>query len=509
MQTPDIPCTNRADQPDLLAHDSFYRALEARDTRFDGVFFTGVKTTRIYCRPVCAARTPRASSCEFFKSAAAAEAAGFRPCLRCRPELAPYAIQQNLAYAVWQRIAAGALNDTGDGSGIEQLATTVGLSSRQLRRVLMQHFGVSPIELAQTQRLLFAKKLLHETSLPMTDVAYAAGFGSVRRFNALFATRYGIAPTTIRRTLVPAGIAGSDALTLRLAYRPPLAWDTMLRYLAARAVPGIEAVDNHCYVRSVQWQGLAGPCGWLRVSHLPRNNLLLLEVAPGLAGVLMPLLAQVRCQFDLDANPTLIAEHLQQDPLLAPHSLITPGLRVPGSFDVFELALRAVLGQQVSVAGATTLSGRLVAQFGAPARTPFSQITHHTPQAQTLAHASIESIAHIGLPRSRAETITALARFATEGHLTMAPGGTLEQAVSALRSVRGIGEWTAQYIALRALRFPNAFPAGDLGLQQAASAGAPGMQRLTEKQLLTRSKYWAPWRGYAAMLLWHSLNPAP
>ncbi len=509
MESPFPLVPNRLDPLDLLSHASYYRALESRDTRFDGVFFTGVKTTGIYCRPVCAVRTPRASSCEFFNSAAAAEAAGFRPCLRCRPELAPYAIQQNLAYGVWQRIAAGALNDTGDGGGIEQLATTVGLSSRQLRRVLSEHFGVTPIELAQTQRLLFAKKLLHETSLPMTDVAYAAGFGSVRRFNALFATRYGMAPTIIRRALAQTDAAGGDALTLRLAYRPPLAWDAMLRYLAARAVPGIEAVEHNCYLRSVQWPGLDSPCGWLRLSHLPRKSQLLLEVAPVLSGVLMALVARVRNQFDLDANPTLIADHLQQDPLLAPHLFAAPGLRVPGAFDVFELALRAVLGQQVSVAGATTLSGRLVAQFGAPTRTPFAQVTHHAPQAQVLAAASIESIARIGLPRSRAETLHALARFAAEGHLMMSPGRTLEQTVTALCTVRGIGEWTAQYIALRALRFPNAFPAGDLGLQKAATDGAKAVPRLTEKQLLTRSIHWAPWRGYAAMLLWHSLNPLP
>ena len=487
-----------------LTHEGYHRALAAKDARFDGVFFTGVKTTGIYCRPVCAVRTPRATSCEFFSSAAAAEAAGFRPCLRCRPELAPYAIQQNLAYAVWQRIAAGALNDTDEGGGIEQLAATVGLSSRQLRRLLLQHFGVTPIELAQTQRLLFAKKLLQETTLPMAELAYASGFGSVRRFNALFATRYGLAPTAIRRAVARADPSSGDALTLRLAYRPPFAWDAILRYLRARAIPGLEATTDDSYLRSVWLNGISG---WLRVTHLPSRNQLLLDVAPSLGSALMPLLARVRNQFDLDAHPTLIARHLQHDPLLAPHIQHLPGLRVPGAFDAFELALRAVLGQQVSVAGATTLSGRLVTKFGSVVQTPFAEVTHHSPRAETLATAPVEAIAAIGLPRSRAETVRAIAVFAADGGMVMRPGGTLEEAVAALRTVRGIGEWTAQYIALRALRFPNAFPAGDLALQKAAADIALGEVRLTEKQLLARAAPWGPWRGYAALLLWHSLHP--
>ena len=513
MESLDTAANFPADPTARLSHDSCYRALAARDSRFDGVFFTGVTTTGIYCRPVCAVRTPRAASCEFFGSAAAAEAAGFRPCLRCRPELAPYAIQQNLAYAVWQLIAAGALNESDRGGGLEQLATTVGLSSRQLRRVLLQHFGVTPVELAQTQRLLFAKKLLQETALPMAQVAYAAGFGSVRRFNALFAARYGMAPMTIRRAIARTDGSGNDALILRLAYRPPFAWTAMLRYLAQRAIPGLEAVEQDAYLRSVQLGD--GVQGWLRVSHLPRNHQLQLALAPSLSGVLMPLLARVRNQFDLDANPLLIAQHLQDDPLLAAPCIAVPGLRVPGAFDAFELALRAILGQQVSVAGATTLAGRLVAQFGAAAATPFAQIVRHAPQAQVLALASPDAVAQIGLPRKRAETICALARFAADGGLTMRPGRSLDDTVVALRSVAGIGEWTAQYIALRALRFPNAFPAGDLGLQKAAAAAAAatttttttsGVERLTEKQLLARATEWAPWRGYAAMLLWQTLH---
>ena len=472
----------------------YYRAVVAKDTRFDGVFFTGVKTTGIYCRPVCSAKTPRASSCVFFSSAAAAEAGGFRPCLRCRPELAPYALQQNLAFAVWQKIAAGALNE-GD---LEQLSEQVGLSSRQLRRVLLQEFGVSPVELAQTQRLLFAKKLLQETNLPMIELAYAAGFGSVRRFNALFEQRYKMTPRSIRRS---AAEDDGKGLVLRLAYRPPYAWNAILTYLAGRAMPGLEAVSDQAYLRSVKMEGKTG---WLKVSHLPERGQLALQVAPSLSSVLMPLLAKVRAQFDLEANPSVIHAHLSTDHLLAQQMARTPGLRVPGAFDIFELAIRAVLGQQVSVAGATTVSGRLVRAFGESIDTPFAAVTHHFPSIALLAQLPVEDIAKIGVPKSRAATIQNVARFALAGGLQQKIGASADAVVADLKTVVGIGEWTAQYIALRALRFPDAFPAGDLGLQKAA-ASAP-QTRITEKQLLERAKAWSPWRSYAALLLWQSLS---
>jgi AraC family transcriptional regulator of adaptative response / DNA-3-methyladenine glycosylase II len=486
-----------------LTRDQYYRALTAKDTRFDGVFFTGVKTTGIYCRPVCTVKTPRLSSCVFFSTAAAAEAAGFRPCLRCRPELAPYALQQNLAYAVWQRIAAGALNER----DVEALAAEVGLSSRQLRRVLLQHFGVTPIELAQTQRLLFAKKLLQETRMPMVDVAYAAGFGSVRRFNTLFAARYGMAPTSVRRASANAERGNHDALTLRLAYRPPFGWHHILRYCAGRTIPGVEAVEQESaapsYARSVR---IGDASGWLRVTDVASKHQLELEIAPALGSVLMPLLSRVRNQFDLDANPAIIHAHLLQDSLLAAQIGAMPGLRVPGAFDAFELAVRAVLGQQISVAGATTLAGRLVRRFGDAVETPVPGVTHDFPSASTLATAAAADIAQIGLPAIRAETIRNLARFAMQNGLQMKPGMILADAVAQMKTVSGIGDWTAHYIALRALRFPDAFPAGDLGLQKAAAGSGGGGARLTEKQLSARASAWSPWRGYAALLLWHSLE---
>ncbi|MET3106147.1 AraC family transcriptional regulator of adaptative response / DNA-3-methyladenine glycosylase II [Oxalobacteraceae bacterium GrIS 2.11] len=488
-----------------LDHARCYRALCAKDSRFDGDFFVGVSTTGIYCRPVCRVKTPRASSCSFYPNASAAEAAGFRPCLRCRPELAPYALQQNLAYAIWQRIAAGALNF---GASMEDLAKQVGLSTRQLQRLMQSHFGVSPIELAQTARLLFAKKLLQETQLPMTEVAYASGFGSVRRFNALFLSRYGMAPGALRRS--PAG--QSNVITLRLAYRAPFAWEVMLDYLAGRIIAGVEAIEfehgQRHYLRSIQFMhGQQHLQGWLKVSHREKEQQLEVQVGSQFSPVLMPLLDKVRQQFDLDANPAVIEQHLASDTLLARQISITPGLRVPGTFNHVELAIRAVLGQQISVAGATTLSARLVQQFGTPVTTPFARVTHHFPDPPTLAKVSVEEMAKIGLPKARAATIIAIAQFAADGGLVMTPGTSLDETVAHLKTVRGIGEWTAQYIALRALRFSDAFPAGDLGLQKAAAVDIEDSAgRLTETQLLRRAASLSPWRGYAALLLWRSLG---
>ncbi|MBR7800626.1 DNA-3-methyladenine glycosylase 2 family protein [Undibacterium sp. FT137W] len=480
-----------------MTSQDYYRALAAKDARFDGVFFAGIKSTGIYCRPICRVKTPRQASCVFFSSQAAAEAAGFRPCLRCRPELAPYDLQQNLAHAIWHKIAAGALN----GHSVETLAKHVGLSSRQLRRVMLNEFGLSPIEMAQTQRLLFAKKLIQETALSMTDIAFSAGFGSVRRFNALFEERYQLKPASIRRAAI--SNEANANIQLRLAYRPPYAWETLLAYLRGRAMKGVESVDlqQGCYRRSIR---VGGKQGWIAVSHLEQKQQLLLEIAPSLAAVLLPLLATIRQQFDVEANPLVIAAHLQSDPLLAKQIEQTPGLRVPGCFSSFELAIRAILGQQVSVAGATTVAGRLVEQFGEPIETPWATVTHHFPTAAQIASLEINQIAGIGIPTKRAETISAFAKFALDGGLQSSVNISLEQQVQKLKTLPGIGEWTAQYIAMRGLRYPNAFPAGDLGLRKAVSESA-GML-CSEKALLERAQAWSPWRSYAALLLWQSLS---
>jgi AraC family transcriptional regulator of adaptative response / DNA-3-methyladenine glycosylase II len=478
-----------------LDAESCYRALSARDSRFDGVFFVGVTTTRIYCRPVCPARTPGRQRCRFFPSAAAAEQAGFRPCLRCRPELAPgkapVDATRHLAYAVAARIEAGALND---GGSLEALAKEFGLSSRQLRRAVHKELGVSPVELAQTHRLLLAKQLLTETRLPIIEAAFASGFASVRRFNALFRSHYRLTPRQLRRT---AGRASADGVVrLRLSYRPPLAWREMLHFLAGRGLAGVESVSASSYLRTV---ALGKHRGWLRVEPAKGSNALVVELTTSLVPVLPPLLARLRNLFDLNARPDVIVSHLGDDARLGPSVRRCPGLRVPGAFDGFELAVRAVLGQQVSVRAATTIAGRLAGAFGQPIETPFPGLNRLSPSSERLADARVAELAALGIPGRRVETIQSLARAVCAGRLSLAPGPAPEDTIQRLIQLPGIGEWTAHYIAMRASRWPDAFPHDDLGLRK----GAGQLSALRLRQI---AEAWRPWRAYAAMHIWHTLS---
>ena len=478
-----------------LDDDTCYRALAARDRRFDGLFFVGVRTTGIYCRPVCTARTPGRTSCRFFASAPLAEQAGFRPCLRCRPELAPGHASvdstRTVARVAATRIEAGALND---GGNLEELAASLGLSSRQLRRAVRKELGVSPIELAQTNRLLLAKRLIGETPLPMTQVAFAAGFESVRRFNALFRSHYRLSPSELRRSTVAPG--PKDALRLTLAYRPPYEWDALLSFLAARAIPGVECVAGSTYHRTV---AVGERRGWLSVSPVADRPLLAVEMATSLVPALPSILVRLRNLFDLDARPDVIAGHLAQDLLLTPSIERSPGLRVPGAFDSFELALRAILGQQVSVRGASTLAGRFAERFGEPIETPIPGLGRIAPGAETLAAARTSTLAALGLPAARAESIRSLARKVACGEIDLEPGLAPTSTVERLMTLPGIGPWTAEYIAMRSLRWPDAFPSGDLGLLRASGAGSV-------KVLEQAAQRWRPWRSYAAMHLWESLK---
>ncbi|HEY2840745.1 MAG TPA: DNA-3-methyladenine glycosylase 2 [Pirellulales bacterium] len=475
--------------------DVCYRALIARDVRFDGVFFVGVKTTGIYCRPVCTAKTPGRKSCRFFSSTALAEQAGFRPCLRCRSELAPGHAPvdsvRTIARAAAARIEAGAL---GNGGSLEELAASLGLSSRQLRRSVRKELGVSPVELAQTNRLLLAKRLIAETQLPMTQVAFAAGFESVRRFNALFRNHYRLTPSTLRRA--SSKEINGDSLRLVLAYRPPFDWNALLRFLAARAIPGVECLTGVTYQRTV---AIGKYRGWLAVSPVADRHLLAVNLATALAPALPSILAKLRNLFDLDARPDVIAGHLAQDLLLAPMAKRRPGLRAPGAFDSFELSARAILGQQVSVRGASTLAGRLAERFGEPIETPLACLNRIAPTAESLAAARGASLAALGLPSARAESLRNLARSVARGEIDLEPGVDPTAVVAMLTELPGIGPWTAQYIAMRALRWPDAFPSGDLGLLKATPwRSARELERGAER--------WRPWRAYAAMHLWESLK---
>jgi AraC family transcriptional regulator of adaptative response / DNA-3-methyladenine glycosylase II len=473
--------------------ETCYRALAARDARFDGLFFVGVTTTKIYCRLICTARTPGRDRCRFYSDPALAEQGGFRPCLRCRPELAPGQAPvdsvRRTARIAAARIEAGALND---GGSLEKLARDLGLSARQLRRAVRQEYGVAPIELAQTRRLLLAKQLLTESDLPIIQVAFASGFESVRRFNDLFRSHYRLTPTTMRRAAPKERTGASIRLTL--AYRPPMAWNALVRFLAGRSMAGIERVEDGAYLRTAL---VGSHRGWLKVQPIAGRNALAVELATTLTPVLPEVLARLKDLFDLSARPDVIASHLSDDGRISGAIGGCPGLRVPGAFDGFELAVRAILGQRVSVRAATTLAGRLAARFGDPIETPFPGLCRLSPAPEHLADAQDSELTALGIGGSRAVAIRTIARAVTRRELDLQPSPDPESLIHALQGYPGLGDWTAQYIAMRALRWPDAFPAGDLGLLRAAGESSP-------RRLREASQAWRPWRAYAAMYLWES-----
>ncbi len=451
------------------------------------MFFVGVSTTRIYCRTVCTVKTPRSENCRFFSTAASAEQAGFRPCLRCRPELAPGNAQVDAV----SRLAASAISRIEDGSltekRLDEFAAEMGVTDRHLRRVIQSEFGVSPIELIQTQRLLLAKRLLTDTNLPITEVAFASGFASLRRFNALFKERYRLNPTELRKHRPT---VATETLTCELAYRPPFDWQSLLDYLKARALRGVETVEGNRYMRTV---AVGKQIGWVVVEPAADKFVLRVELSASLAKTILPVLAGVKRVFDLKAEPTQIAAQLGE---LAADN---PGLRVPGAFSGFEIAVRAILGQQVSVKSATTLAGRYVAAFGEPVETPFAALTHLSPTPQRVASAEVSQLTSLGIIGARAKSILALAEAVSSGKLNLSPGGNVEQTMEQLKQLPGVGEWTAQYVAMRALAWPDAFPHTDLGIYKALGTNKP-------KRVLELAEAWRPWRAYAVLHLWKSLE---
>jgi AraC family transcriptional regulator of adaptative response / DNA-3-methyladenine glycosylase II len=443
-------------------------------------------------------------NCRFFGSAAAAQEAGFRPCLRCRPETAPeFASWRGTSNTVSRALALitdGALD--GDDASVETLADRLGIGERHLRRLFVQHLGASPIAVAQTRRVLFAKQLIHETTMPMTEVALAAGFGSIRRFNEIFLKLFRRPPSGLRRK-APANSAGPEAgVTLRLRYRPPYDWESMLNFLRARAIPGVEVVEHTSYLRTV---GMDGFTGSIQVRHLPERQSLCVTVRFPRVQSLPAIISRVRRLFDLGADIETIETHLSLDPRLAPFVAQRPGLRAPGGWDGFELGVRAILGQQVNVAAARRLTGQLVAGYGEPVSRDFvsdSRLTHVFPEAGRLA--AVECI-DVGMPAARRSALKELASTTVADPNLFRSFGTIEEAIARLRKIRGVGEWTAQYIALRALRETDAFPAADLGLLRGAEA-VDGTKP-TVQNLLLRSQSWRPWRAYAAQHLWAAGAP--
>jgi AraC family transcriptional regulator, regulatory protein of adaptative response / DNA-3-methyladenine glycosylase II len=474
-----------------------YRALQSRDPRFDGLLFVGVTSTGIYCRPVCPARTAKYENVRFFASAAAAQEAGFRPCLRCRPETAPdlasWRGTSNTVSRALALITDGALD--GEGTSVQTLAERLGIGERQLRRLFHQHLGASPIAVAQTRRVLFAKQLIHETQMPMTEIALAAGFGSVRRFNEIFKDLFNRPPNSLRRKT---SASHADAgVALRLRYRPPYDWDSMLGYLQARAIASVEIVEKGSYHRTIEIDGFVGT---VQVTHLPQHQSLGVAIRFPNVKYLPAIVTRVRRVFDLGADIETIDAHLSLDPLLAPLVASRPGLRAPGGWDGFELAVRAILGQQITVVAARRLAGQLVALHGKPLRPSHGghpSLSQVFPTAKRLA--SAKSLG-LGMPAARQSSLKALAEAAAADPNLFRPFGTIEEAILRLRTIRGVGEWTAQYIALRAFREMDAFPASDIGLLRGA-ATIDGT-RSTSTSLLNRAESWRPWRAYAAQHLW-------
>lgn len=480
-----------------LSFEACRRAFVTRDPRFDGRIFGAVKSTGIYCRPICPARTPKVENMTFYPSAAAAQEAGYRPCLRCRPEASPdlgaWRGTSNTVSRALSLIEGGAL-DAGD---VEALADRLGVGDRQLRRLFRQHLGASPVSVAQTRRVLLAKQLIQETLLPMSEVALASGFGSVRRFNETFQQLFGRPPGALRRSRKDE-IPAADGITVRLAYKPPYDWDAMMGYFADRAVAGVERVEAKRYARTLLVDGMAGV---VVVSPRTDDALNVTIRFPHLR-VLPAVIARVRRVFDLAADPTLIGAHLSQDPVLAPLVAARPGLRAPGAWDGFELAVRAILGQQVTIAAARALAGKIVERWGQRIDHPAAAelgLTHLFPDAARLEGVDIASI---GMPKARAASIEGLARTVAADPTIFTPRADLESAIAALTALPGVGEWTAQYIALRELREPDAFPHGDVALQRALTDEAG--RRPTAQELLVRAQAWRPWRAYAARHLWAS-----
>ena len=487
----------------ILEPDTCYRAVKSRDARFDGRFFTAVKSTGIFCRPVCPATTPKQKNCRFMPSAAAAMAAGFRPCLRCRPEAAPGSpawkgVTSTVARAM-RLIGEGAL-DTGS---VDDLALRLGVGERHLRRLFLEHVGAGPKTVAQTRRLLFAKKMISESDLPLTEIALVSGFQSIRRFNDAFVKVYNRPPRDVRRELKKQAGLGKDrnSITLKLFYRPPYDWPSIIGFLQFRAIPGVEEATAAGYRRSVV---LGGKPGIIEIRPVLEKNYLAAKFELADLSHLQIAIETARRLFDLDSDSAAIDAQLRTDATLAGLITARPGLRVPGAWDAFEISVRAILGQQISVSAAATFARRLVEHFGTPLEGgPDETLKYLFPDPQALVDADI---AIIGLTTRRAETIRHLAAAFEDGRVDLGAADGLDAAQEMLCRIPGIGPWTAQYIAMRAIGDPDAFPVGDIALLRAINRRG---EDHTARTLAARAEDWRPWRAYAALHLWNDDTQGP
>ncbi|NNE08182.1 MAG: DNA-3-methyladenine glycosylase 2 family protein [Gemmatimonadetes bacterium] len=487
-----------------LVHEQCYRAVRSRDVRFDGRFYTGVRTTGIYCRPVCPAPAPKPENIDFYPSAAAAEEAGFRPCKRCRPDSLPGTPAWNGTSATVTRalrlIAGGALDD----GGIEELAGRLGVGDRQLRRLFLQHVGASPVAVNRSRRAHFAKTLLEQTSLRVTEIAFAAGYASVRSFNDHFKRVFRATPSEVRVRESGGAMGGArgeksrgatEPLALRLTCRDPIDWPHLAGYFETRRVPGVETVTNGAYHRVITADDKTN----ILTVRMAKDGVRIELDRPG-GRDLMKVCNRVRNQFDLDANPKRVEEVLAEDPFLAESVAAHPGMRVPGAYDPFELILRAIVGQQISVKGTTTILGRIVEAHGEPLDPGLARdgLTHKAPTPETLAGANLDGL---GMNGAKVRTIQAAARAVADGAIPLDGSASFEELDAALLAVPGIGPWTAGYVAMRAFRNPDAFLPTDLGVKHALADIVPSKRRT---EIEARAERWRPWRAYALLHLWRS-----
>ena len=496
----------------FLDDSAAYQVITAHDARFDGRLYVGVTSTGIYCRPICRVRTPMRKNCRFFDTPAQAEAAAFRPCMKCRPEIAPGVglrwtvmdASRTLARQAGDALDAQASDgpaqvDGGEAPSLVHLAERLGVSDRHLRRIFQAEHGVTPLQYLQTRRLLLAKQLLTDTRLPVAQIALASGFNSLRRFNAAFAQSYRMSPSRLRGESDEEAFDGDAAITVKLGYRAPYDVDAMLRFLALRAVPEVEAVDGRCVRRSLRAGTVADVAGWVEAEFSATAPIVLLRFAPALAAASGRVVAAARRWLDLDAQPQAIDAALTNLPG-------APGLRLPGSLDAFELAVRAVLGQQVTVAAARTLARRLVERFGEPLHTPWDDVVRTFPAPSVLAAAPLERIAELGIIRTRAAAIQQIAQAWPELAALLAPRARPEPLIERLCALPGIGPWTGHYIAMRALGWPDAFPPNDVAVLKA-------LRQLfgtrTQRDAEAHAQTWQPWRAYAVLRLWNSVAAGP
>ncbi len=478
---------------------SLYAAFKAKDSRFDGRFFVGISSTGIYCRPVCKAKQPKIENCTFYTTAAEAEQAGYRPCLLCRPELAPGTSIADATADLVKRTARTLEENCGSGQSLYEIATRFGCTDRHLRRVFTSEYNVSPVQYLQTCRLLLAKNLLTDTDLSVLDVAMASGFGSLRRFNDLFKKNYNLSPTALRKQRTK---GKNEGITLALGYRPPYQWEQVLSFIEGRAIKGVEVVKNGEYYRtaSIMTDKRKTIQGWLKVGHNPKKNLLTVTVSETLLPVLPQVLARVKHQFDLYCDPHAVYETLASMNNIRPNLCIL-GTRLPGSFNSYEMAIRAILGQQITVKAASTLAARIVQVFGTPINTEIEGLTHIFPSPEKILalDGNIENyFGELGVTSARSRTILELTKAIIEGEIDFDFCPNPEEEMKKLMNIKGIGSWTAQYIAMRAMKWTDSFLETDVGIKKA-------LEGYSAKKLLEMAENWRPWRSYATINLWNSL----